>query len=355
MPVSQRIRTAARAAKRGVLHTLARTGVLSRVRDSSWRQRRLLILCYHGISLEDEHRWNPALFMPAEHLRSRLQLLRQERYNVLPLGEALQRLAAGTLPPRSVAITFDDGDYDFYSRAYPLLREYDYPATVYLTTHYADRGLPVFEGICSYMLWRKASSTVHLDILGTGRTLDLRTEAGRERALRELVDFARRERLSSTDKDAVAAELARALGIDYARLRATRILQLMNHEEVEELARAGVDVQLHTHRHCSPRNEADYRKEIVDNRVSIRAKTGQSAVHFCYPSGEYASSFLPWLSAEGVVSATTCNPGLASAGTDPLLLPRLVDHTGLSEVEFSAWLSGLASLLPHKRRYGLNT
>jgi peptidoglycan/xylan/chitin deacetylase (PgdA/CDA1 family) len=260
---------------------------------------------------------------------------------VLPLGEALQRLREETLPERSVAITFDDGEYGFYKQAYPLLREFGYPATVYLTTHYADRRLPVFELICSYMLWKKAGSTVRVGITGAARTLELRTAEGRER-------------FSSEEKDRVAAELATALGIDYAELCGTRILQLMNAAEVEELSREGVDFQLHTHRHRSPRNRAEYQKEIQDNRVSIEAKTRQLPVHFCYPSGEYAAEFLPWLSAEGVASATTCCPGLVAPETDPLLLPRLVDHTGLSAIEFRAWLSGLASLLPHKRRYGLN-
>ena len=348
------VRAVIRRGKQGALRSLAGAGVLGRVRDSGWRRRRLLILCYHGISVQDEHEWNPALFMPPEGLRARLEMLRQERYNVLPLGDALQRLRAGALPPRSVAITFDDGEYGFYARAFPLLREFGFPATVYLTTHYADRRLPVFELICSYMLWKKAGGMVRVNLGGTERRLDLRNEEGQRRALQEVVEFAERGRFSSEQKDGVAADLAGALGIDYAQLRTSRILQLVNHAEVKELSGAGVDIQLHTHRHRSPRSQAEYQKEIRDNRASIQAKTRQLPVHFCYPSGEYAAEFLPWLSAEGVVSATTCSPGLASAETDPLLLPRLVDHTGLSAIEFRAWLSGLASLLPHKRRYGLN-
>lgn len=314
------------------------------MRDSGWRRRRLLILGYHGVSVKDEHQWNPAPFMPPDRLRVRLEILRQESYNVVPLGEALERLRAGTLPPRSVAITLDDGEYGFYRRAFPLLREYGFLATVYLTTHYADHRLPNFRLICSYMLWKKASATFHFPRGGAGRTLDLRNERGQQTGLQELIDFT--SRLSSEQKGDIAAELARVLGTDYTELRATRILNLMNHEEAEEISRAGVDIQLHTHRRRWPDNEAEYRKEIRDNRAGIEEKTRQVPVDFCYPRGPYAAEFLPWLSAEGVVSATTRDVGLASAGTDPLLLPRLVDHTGLTELEFRAWLSGLASLLP---------
>jgi len=44
--------------KRRVLGASSRLGLLSNVRDSAWRQRRLLILCYHSISIDDEHEWS---------------------------------------------------------------------------------------------------------------------------------------------------------------------------------------------------------------------------------------------------------------------------------------------------------
>ena len=123
--------------------------------NSAWRRERLLILCYHGISLEDEHLWRPGLYMTAELLATRLETLRAMRCSVLPLGEALTRLRRGDLPPRSVAITFDDGTYDFYKQAYPLLKKHDFPATVYQTTYYTDHEIPVFNLTCSYLLWQR--------------------------------------------------------------------------------------------------------------------------------------------------------------------------------------------------------
>ena len=41
---------------------------------------------------------------------------------VLPLDDAVRRLYADDLPPRSVVLTFDDGYVDFERQAYPLLR-----------------------------------------------------------------------------------------------------------------------------------------------------------------------------------------------------------------------------------------
>jgi hypothetical protein len=46
-----------------------------------------------------------------------------------------------------------------------------------------------------------------------------------------------------------------------------------------------------------------------------------------------------------VTSATTCEPGLATVHTEPLLLPRLVDTSSLSLIEFEAWTTGMAASL----------
>src|SRR5438876_12126643 len=110
--------------RRAALHLLRNTGIFRLLRESEWRRQRLLILCYHGISLEDEHQWRPGLYMEPRTLEQRLRILRTGDYNVLPLGEALQRLYAKELPRRSVSITFDDGAYDFYKQAYPIVKRY---------------------------------------------------------------------------------------------------------------------------------------------------------------------------------------------------------------------------------------
>ena len=46
-------------------------GGLAAARNSQWRGERLLILCYHGVSLDDEHCWNPSLYVSPETFRGR--------------------------------------------------------------------------------------------------------------------------------------------------------------------------------------------------------------------------------------------------------------------------------------------
>jgi len=72
--------------------------MLPRVASSRWRRDRLLILCYHGVSLADEHEWSD-VHISAERFQQRLETLRRSGATVLPLGDALHQLQVGELPP----------------------------------------------------------------------------------------------------------------------------------------------------------------------------------------------------------------------------------------------------------------
>jgi peptidoglycan/xylan/chitin deacetylase (PgdA/CDA1 family) len=350
---SNPVRQILTAAKSIVLRAAHRVGVFETVRDSRWRQQRLVILGYHGISLEDEHEWNPGVYMSPARFESRLAVLERGGYTVLPLAEALTALYESRLPPRSVALTFDDGYYDFYVRVFPALKARALPATVYLTTYYCEYNRPIFRLVCSYMLWkaRHIGSLNLRPLTGENRSLPLATAGGREAVVESVVAAAEREHLSGRQKDEFAAQLAALIGVDYAELCAKRILHLMNAAEVAELSRQSVDFQLHTHRHTLAQDGESLCREIRDNRVRIERLTSHRALHFCYPCGYYEHAFLPWLENEQVASATTCNPGLVSARSSRLLLPRFVDTEAVSATKFEGWLSGAAALLPGRRSY----
>jgi peptidoglycan/xylan/chitin deacetylase (PgdA/CDA1 family) len=323
---------------------------LSRVvLNSRWRRQRLLILCYHGTSLEDEHEWNGSLYMHRDLLRQRMQTLVDGKYTVLSLDEAVRRLYAGDLPERSVALTFDDGSYDFYRVAWPVLREFGFPVTVYWTTYYAEFNRPVFDVMLSYLLW-KARGEDRLEwpgVLTGTSTLD---DNGRSHAVREIKNFALQKKLSGKAKDDLLAELAGRLSIDYEALCRKRLLHIMNPSEASELVQQGVDLQLHTHRHRVWRRREKFFSELDDNRKRIMQVGSAQPRHFCYTGGFTLPEFSGYLEEYGIYSATTCELGLCSRTSDRMRLPRLVDTSSLSSLEFQAWISGVAGVLP-KRRY----
>ena len=324
-------------------------GAFSVAARSDWRRNRLLILCYHGVAIDDEAQWDPALYVTPEKLRHRLETVRRLGGTILPLGESLERLKNGTLPRCAVAITFDDGVYDFYSQAAPVLKAHGAPATVYVTTYYSSLSRPVFPPMVSYLLWK-----------GTGRTLDWPELLGEPVKLTPETAASTRARFHETAaqrqmswkvKDEVLVELAARLGIDYQVILDRRMLQIMTGDEVRAVAADGFDVQLHTHRHWMPRHAQRFIKEIEDNRTALNLdkKHQENLRHFCYPSGVYFTEAGKWLKQCGVVSATTCDPGLASPASDLYYLPRVCDAMHLSDLIFEGWVTGAADLMPRRR------
>lgn len=317
----------------GAYHAAARLG----------RRNRLLILGFHGISLADEHEWNPGLYITAAQLRRRMELLRRWEANVLPLDEAVERLQAGSLPPRSTVITFDDGFADFAMLAAPILREFQYPVTVYLTTHYCRYREPVFNLAVQYLFWKSQAVEADLRPVGISMRLSGAQPEQRQGAAQAVLEHFGSQSMSPQEREEAASTLASLLGVDYEQIRRRRMLQILSPDEVAELSRAGVDFQLHTHRHRVPLDRALFLREIEDNRRQLLEMTGQEPSHFCYPSGVYAQDFLPWLEEAGVRSAVTCELGAARPNSHRLLLPRLLDDSRVSTLDFEAWLCGVRS------------
>ncbi len=337
-----------RFAKRTVLRILDFAGLNSRVIDSVWRQHRLLIICWHGVSNDDEHTWNPNLFMPPDFFRARLQLLRAMRCNVLPLDEALSRLQNGRLPPRSVSLTIDDGDSSFYLKAWPLLREFRLPATLYWTTYYSTRSFAVFDPMLSYLLWKGRNKT--LELRHPALRHELHTVESRNRAFSAIYQMATQDAWTAQDKESFLFDLAKLLDVDYMQLKSRRVLHLVTPTEAREMVSEGLDLQLHTHRHRVPRKRDQFLAEIAENTQMLRQAGAECPLHFCYPSGSFLPQFGIWLQESGIKSATTCESGLADSKANPFFLPRLVDHQGISTAEFKGWLSGISSGLRGSHR-----
>lgn len=333
-------------AKLALLRCAKSIGVTACVRHSKWRSRRLLILAYHSVGLADEHSWNPHFSMTAAALEHRLRIVKRKNCTVLPLLEALDLVRAGGLPKRSVCITFDDGLFDFQERAYPVVSSFGYPVTVFLPTLYCRFNRPVFESACAYILWKGRNRRLRLSALigGDYGTLDLASPAEREYAGKAILSAA--EPLTIPERDGLAARLAASVGVDYDEMCCRRILTLLNPAEVTNLSRAGVDFQLHTHAHCMPPDREGLAREIERNRAEIRAMTGKTPVHLCYPGGVHRPQFRPWLRELNVSSASTCEPRLVTAGTEPLAIPRWIDTGMQPDFVFEGWLSGVASCLP---------
>jgi hypothetical protein len=122
------------------------------------------------------------------------ECLKEGSFLLLPLGEALQGLRVGTLPPRSGALTFDGGPYDFFRQAYPLLKADGFPVTVYQTSYYISVERPVFHLICSsHAVEATGPGSANGEGICPHRPLDLRTESARAGVVRDRIEIWKRE------------------------------------------------------------------------------------------------------------------------------------------------------------------
>jgi peptidoglycan/xylan/chitin deacetylase (PgdA/CDA1 family) len=105
------------------------------------------ILMYHSIPASIAKGTNSYydLRVSLENFRRQMQFLRDHRFNVIDLKEYIQARENGEdIPHNSVAITFDDGYRDNYLNAFPVLKIFRFPATVFLVTDLLDGGRPRF-------------------------------------------------------------------------------------------------------------------------------------------------------------------------------------------------------------------
>ncbi len=103
------------------------------------------ILMYHSISNGHENGQSYFRTITSPSVFSeQMRFLDESGCNVVDLMTLIHALkAGGDLPPRSVALTFDDGFRDFYTEAFPVLERYGFPATVFLVTGRIDMGEPL--------------------------------------------------------------------------------------------------------------------------------------------------------------------------------------------------------------------
>lgn len=89
-----------------------------------------------------------SLTVDTQIFRTQMQYLKDHGYNVLPTTSIINFFESGTpIPKKSVMITFDDGYDDFGSDAAPILKEFNFPATMFVPTGLAQNG--------GYMTWEK--------------------------------------------------------------------------------------------------------------------------------------------------------------------------------------------------------
>ncbi len=108
----------------------------------------VIILCYHQL-VTREATVNSEINI--EDFKQQMEYLYQNEYRILSLTEMINYYRQGSFPAKSVLITFDDGYRTFYTKAFPILKKYNFNAVIFpIVSH--------LSGITDRKLWSEPLS-----------------------------------------------------------------------------------------------------------------------------------------------------------------------------------------------------
>jgi len=93
-----------------------------------------IILMYHNIDIPPKGARIPNLYVTPRMFRFQMWHLKTAGFRVLSIQDLVAAVESGDTRHNMAAITFDDGYMDFYKNAYPVLRQYEYPSTIYVVS-----------------------------------------------------------------------------------------------------------------------------------------------------------------------------------------------------------------------------
>lgn len=239
-------------------------------------------------------------------------------FNVLPLAEAVEQLYTATLPPRALAITFDDGYADNADLAAPILERLGLTATFFVTTGFLSGGCMwndrIIEAIRQFPEGR-------LDLTAIGHGVaDVGSPQARRQAIAELLNGIKH--LAPAERQAAVETVVAAAGA------ASAPSLMMNAAQVRRLGSLGMDVGAHTVSHpiLTRLEPASARQEILQSKRHLEELLDRPVRLFAYPNGvprqDYMAEHVRMVRDAGFAAAVSTSWGTSTRNSDRFQLPR---------------------------------
>ena len=269
------------------------------------------------------------------------------KYNVIS-GAELAAFIKGQcqLPAHAAIITFDDGYYDNYSNAYPILKARNLPAIIFLATGFIGTHKPFFWDLIAYCFFCTQKEQAYLPILGTQSWVDGST---RDKVMQHLIETLKKT--SEVEKQKVINQLPKILGVDIPDDAFKNIM--MSWSDARELSKNGVELGAHTVSHpiLTRISLDEVSGELLQSKQHVEAEIGKPVLSFAYPNGQssdFNNEIIDRVHQAGFEIAFTLLPGPTRRVTvlkNPFAIRRVfLSHTD-SFPKFAAKLVGLDRIL----------
>jgi peptidoglycan/xylan/chitin deacetylase (PgdA/CDA1 family) len=262
-------------ANRYHLHSETSRSVVSQIIKR--QSRNVQILVYHRVN-DDRDSFFEAT--PVRIFARQMEYLARN-YNVCALEEAVDGIKCGNLPENAIVVTFDDGYKDNFVNAYPILKKFSIPATIFLATDAIGTGKALWHDrvFSAFRVTRQ----MFLDGIGDDsqryplRTLDDKILA-QKKVLQFLWSIDHQNRLSWVER--LIQQLAVPEEVQGSHL-------MLTWDDVQTMHQNGISFGSHTLSHpiLTRMAPADARREIYASKRAIEDVLGSSATAFAYPVG----------------------------------------------------------------------
>ncbi|MCX6043821.1 MAG: polysaccharide deacetylase family protein [Chloroflexi bacterium] len=274
---------------------------------------------YHRISdTSIEPNW---LAVSPKNFAAHVQYLKQT-FNPMRLTDLVESIKDGSLPDRSVAITFDDGYSDNLTHALPVLESFAVPATIFVTTTYVDSNRePWWDEMKHFLLApRCVPAQLSIQVADGDYSWPTVTLEDRLAAHQELENLMRP--LPVPVNDAILDHLAtwagshRKLRPAYRTVTMPQLTQLAEHPLIE------LGAHTLTHPILPTLTPEDQFNEIVGSRYMLEKMIHQPVLSFAYPNGDFTEETRKLVNAAGFNTACTTINGRVEPGDDVFCLRR---------------------------------
>lgn len=297
------------------------------------------VLFYHKVQRRPAGLWGERV-LDAEEFEQHVAFLARE-YQPVPLSVLVEGLRGhAPLPPRAVALTFDDGYRNNLLVAAPILRRYRVPATLFVAT-----------GLIGTKQWMWAYELEHMF---SRYSLKRIRECAQHPVIRHLCSQGLEKRvammacveylkLSPTEMLEVMARLRQLLPVEQDDEN-----QFLSWDEVRELRDAyGFEIGAHSETHGilvrMPPDEVE--RELLGCRDTLERELGTRPTLFAYPNGDTNPTVSELVGRYYTAAFTTC-PSVCTPLLSPMELPRLAAPERVSELAFQLTRQRMQSSFP---------
>ena len=252
-------------------------------------------------------------------------------FSPVTVGDIAQFAQSGRkLPPRAVAVTFDDGFADNAEVALPILNRYGIPATFYIMVDAVANGtLPWY---CRLRFAFNSTSEPEWRDMECNRNYQLASPEQRKAAL--IVAWENSARMTGSIQEEFVRGVEESLDIKPVNGQQKFML---NWEQVRSLRKAGHTIGAHTLSHPNlahvSGNEA--RLEITGSKTRLEKEMSEPIEHFSYPhpalNPQWSRQTLEFTREAGFKSAVLTTSGPVRHGDEPLGLKRIYTSADLDQ------------------------